>query len=122
MDLSTLMDELFRRAAAADVDGVAAMCAPGIRFKQNSGDDGDLAALLELIGGIAAAGVTVSYTDVRRVVGDRSVAEQHLATLQRADGVEAKADVCVIVRFDAEGRVERVDEYFDPSPFGDVLG
>ena len=116
-----LMDELFRCTSTGDVDGVASMCAPGMRVKQNSGDDADIATLLALVGGIAAAGVTVDYSDVRRVIGERSVAEQHLVTLRRSDGVEASVDVCVVVRFDGDGRVERLDEYFDPSPVAHLL-
>jgi len=121
MDLTALMDELIRRLATADVDGVAAMCAPHCRFKQNIGDEGGLADLLSLIGGISAAGVKVSYSDIRRVVGERAVAEQHLLTLRRPDGVEMSTDVCVVVRFGADGRVVMIDEYLDGSGLAQLL-
>ena len=61
------------------------------------------------------AGVKTAYSDIRRTVADRVVTEQHLVTLSRPDGVKVSCDVCVVVRFDADGLITRVDEYLDTA-------
>ncbi len=122
MDLELLMDELTNCMAAGDVEGLTQKCAPDCRVKQNVGEEGGLDDLLALIGGISAAGVSVSYSDIRRVVGKSAVTEQHLVTLRRSDGVETRIDVCVVVRFGADGRVISIDEYLDGSGLAQLLG
>ena len=121
MELTELMDELFRRAAASDAEGVAAMCADGCAVKQNIGDEGGVDELVAIIRGLADADVTTRYSDIRRVVADHAVTEQHLVTLTRADGVEVSADVCVVVHFDDEGKVVRLDEYLDGAALGPIF-
>lgn len=122
MDVAALTDSLFRCTTSGDVDGVASMCRPDLRFKQNSGDEGGVAELRALVGGIAEAGVKVTYSDIRRLVGERWLVEQHVVTLRRDDGLEASGDVCIVLRFDADGRIEQIDEYLDPASFGALLG
>ena len=121
MDLSDLTDQFFAAAAASDVDAMLALCADGCRFKQNIGDEGGTDVLRELVEGLAALGVTVSYSDVRRVVADGAVTEQHLVTLARSDGTAVSADVCVVLRFDADGRITRLDEYLDGATLAAAL-
>jgi ketosteroid isomerase-like protein len=122
MELDERMDELFRLAAAGDADGVAAMCADGCVVRQNIGMDGGVDDLVGLIRSLAGAGVTTSYSDIRRVVGEHAVAEQHRVTLARSDGVEVVSDVCVVVRFDEGGRITSLDEYLDGAAFAPIFG
>lgn len=121
MDLSDLTDQFFSAAAAADVDAMLALCADECRFKQNIGDEGGTEVLRELVEGLAALGVTVSYSDVRRVVAGAAVTEQHLVTLARGDGSSVSADVCVVIRFDDDGRITRLDEYLDGAALAAAL-
>ena len=121
MDLSDLTDQFFEAAAGGDVDGMLSLCAPDCRFKQNIGDEGGTDVLRALVEGLAALGVTVSYSDVRRIVADGAVTEQHLVTLTRADGEAITADVCVVLRFDDDGRITRLDEYLDGSSLSAAL-
>ena len=64
-----------------------------------------------------STGLTISYSNIRRVQSDRAVAEQHDVTLARPDGVQVVVDVCVIVRFDEEGLVLSIEEYADTAQF-----
>ena len=63
------------------------------------------------------AGVKTAYSDVRRTVADHAVTEQHVVTLTRPDGVEAASDVCVVIRFDDNRLITRIDEYMDAAAF-----
>jgi ketosteroid isomerase-like protein len=122
MDLDAVTTELFARFAAQDGEGAAALCVPGARAKQNNGPDLDV---VTLIAGIRArlwdAGVTNVYSDVRRTVADRAVTEQHVVTLTRPDGVEVSSDVCVVIRFDDDGLITRLDEYMDTAAFAPLF-
>ena len=121
MDLEAVTDQFFEHAAAADADGMLALCADGCRIKQNIGDEGGVTELRALVEGLAAGGISVTYSDVRRVVADRAVVEQHLVTLSRSDGVSVAADLCVVLRFDDDGRIVRLDEYLDGGTLAAVL-
>jgi len=117
VDLEARAEEAFRRAAAQDGDGFAAMFASEARIKQNFGEEMDLATALGWVHGLWDAGIRSSYENVRRVVGADVVVEQHLVRLTRAsDGLEVESDVCVVMRFDEAGLIVRIDEYADPTP------
>lgn len=122
MDLDSLTDQFFAYAAAGDHDALVAMCADDCVVKQNIAEETTAEGLRDLVAMLAAAGVTTAYSDVRRITGDRTVTEQHLITLSRADGVESASDVCVVLRFDDDGRITRLDEYLDSAAFAELLG
>lgn len=115
MDLDAITARFFTLAAAGDTSGLAAMCAPGCRVKQNIGDEGGVDVLVGIVDGAAALGLTVSYSDIRRVVADHAVTEQHLVTIAKADGSTVSSDVCVVLRFDDAGLITRLDEYVDSA-------
>ena len=115
MDLDQLTTDLFRHTAAADIDAVAAMCAPDCRVKQNIGDEGGAEMLLGIVQATIDLGLTVTYSDIRRIVAEGAVTEQHLVTITKADGTRVSSDVCVVLRFDDHGLVTRIDEYVDPT-------
>jgi ketosteroid isomerase-like protein len=71
--------------------------------------------------GIKNDGVSVKYSDVRRSVGDGFVVEQHVVTLTRPDGKSASTDVCVVLRFDDDGMITRLDEYVDSAVFAALI-
>lgn len=116
MDLGGQMDELFGAFSAQDTERLRAVTAPGFRASRNGGPAVDMDTLLA---GLAATmwgfGLTGTYSDIRRVLGDHAVAEQHLVTMARPDGVSVDIDVCVVVLFDDAGLVTRLDEYADPA-------
>lgn len=122
MDLDARTDALFANFAADDADGVAELCAPGFRIKQNNGPEVDVGTLTD---GLRAmlwdAGIKTAYSDVRRTVADHVVTEQHVVTLTRSDGFSSSSDVCAVIRFDDNGLITRIDEYFDSAAFGSLL-
>lgn len=122
MDLDARTSDLFDKFAAQDGEGVAAMCAPGFLVKQNNGPESDVETLLAGLNEMLwAQGVATAYSEVRRVVADSTVTEQHLVTLTRPDGVAASSDVCVVLRFDDDGLITRLDEYLDMAAFAPLF-
>jgi ketosteroid isomerase-like protein len=118
MDLEERTAELFRRAEAQDYDGFLAMFAPGGIIKHNYDDGGPAADALVTLRGLAAAGITITYENVRRIVGVDAVVEQHdVRGTRLSDGAQVVTDVCVVVRFDADGLITQLDEYLDPRAF-----
>ena len=61
-----------------------------------------------------------SVSEVRRSVGDGFVVEQHVVALTRPDGKSATTDVCVVLRFDDDGLITRLDEYADSAVFASL--
>lgn len=117
MDLGARTAQLFDIFESQEFDGLEALLAPDAKMKQNGNPEHDVAGLMAFVQGLKNEGVRVEYSDVRRSVGDGFVVEQHVVTLTRPDGKSASTDVCVVLRFDAEGRVTRLDEYTDSAVF-----
>ena len=117
MDLDARTARLFAIFESQEFDGLESMLASDARMKQNGNPEHDVAGLLAFVHGLKTEGVSVRYSDVRRSVGDGFVVEQHLVTLTRPDGKSASTDVCVVLRFDDEGLITRLDEYADSAVF-----
>lgn len=116
-DLEKWTDEFFDAISRGDLDEAQRRIHPEARAMQNvAGKEvggrellAGLRPLLDMLSGFA-------YENPRRVVGDDAVVEQHDVRLTREDGREVVLDVCIILRFDAEGRILRIDEYLDATP------
>ena len=114
--------QFFQYSAAHAWDALARLCAPDAVFARN-GRETDLDGLLAMVRGLTSSGIEYSYSNVRRTVAesDRRVVEQHRLTMRRGDGVEANADACVVLVFDADDAIVRVDEYVDSAAFAPLL-
>ena len=120
MDLDARTAQLFALFESQDFDGLETMLAPDARIKQNGNPEHDINGLLAFVHGLKNEGVQVEYSDVRRSVGDGFVVEQHVVTLTRSDGKSASTDVCVVLRFDDDGLISRLDEYVDSAVFASL--
>jgi ketosteroid isomerase-like protein len=122
MDLGELMDRLFDAFAHQDAETLRAMSSDDFTARRNGSPSVGLDDMLGMLGEtLWNAGVSSSYSDIRRVVGDRAVAEQHLVTLTRPDGKQVDIDVCVIVRFDGDGLIVGLDEYADSAQLAPLM-
>ena len=120
MDLAARTAQLFAIFESQEFDGLEALLAPGVVMKQNGNPEHGLDGLLAYVQGIKNEGVSVKYSDVRRSVGDGFVVEQHVMTLTRPDGKSASTDVCVVLHFDDEGLITRLDDYADSVVFASL--
>lgn len=121
MSLAETTARLFSIFESQDFAELDRLVSPDLRVKQNNNPEHGLDGLLAFVQGLTNEGVAVEYSEVRRSVGDDFVVEQHLVTLTRPDGLTATSDVCVVLRFGADGRVVRLDEYADPSAFAGLI-
>ena len=107
-DLECLVDRFFRAAEARDFEAFRAGFAAGAAIYQN----GDALSLDELVAFAEKGTRSVRYVDVRRVVANDAVIEQHRAEIVFPDGTPfTSRDICIVFRFDEDGHFARVDEY-----------
>lgn len=122
-DLAARAAAFFAAVEDHDWNGLRAMLADDVEARQHLAATGLDAtgpdALVAFIRAFADAGIGIAYSQPRRVVGEGAVAEQHVVTLTRPDGTARSGDVCVVLRFDGDGLISRLDEYVDPAVFGD---
>lgn len=117
MELGKLVGRLTAAFERGDRDVITALCSPDVRVRRNNDDERGLDMLVASVGGLAEQGITIRYSEVDRVVGEDAVAEQHVVTLTRPDGDSASSHACLVVGFDADGLVARIDEYVDTAAF-----
>lgn len=111
-DLDQLCARLFDAFVAHDLDAVEAMLAGGASITQN----GTTMAWSEARPMIAALTDVIRnhrYVDVRRVVGDHAVVEEHTVVGETPSGRPVRLAACVVVRVDDDGRITTIDEYVD---------
>ena len=121
MDLAERTAQLFAIFESQEFDGLEALLTPDAKMKQNGNPEHDVEGLMAFVQGLKNDGVAVKYSDVRRSVGDGFVVEQHVVTLTRPDGKSASTDVCVVLRFDDDGLITRLDEYADSAVFATLI-
>ena len=116
-DLDAIAERLFTAFVAHDFDVVATMLAPGAVISQN-GNSGSYAqvrpgleAMCEVIG-------DHQYTEVRRVIGDHAVVEEHHVVSTTPAGHALDLAACVVIRVDDDGLITEVDEYVDVPDLG----
>lgn len=120
MDLAARTAQLFAIFESQEFDELESLLAPEATMKQNGNPEHDKDGMMAFVRGLKNEGVSVAYSDVRRSVGDGFVVEQHVVTLTRPDGKSASTDVCLVLRFDDDGLITRVDEYVDSAVFASL--
>lgn len=120
VDLEARTAQLFEIFESQEFDGVESLLAADATMKQDGNPEHDVAGLMAFVKGLKHDGVSVKYSDVRRSVGEGFVVEQHVVTLTRPDGRLASTDVCVVLRFDDDGLISRLDEYADSAVFASL--
>lgn len=114
--LDDLAERLFAAFVAHDLEAVRTMCTPDATVTQN----GATANLDDALTGIAALRAVIGnhqYTDVRRVIGDRAVVEEHRVVSTTPGGAAVDLSACVVIRVDDAGLICELDEYVDISNF-----
>ncbi len=115
-DLEKLTDEFFAAIVRREWDDVVERIHPEARAVQNiSGEEVGGRDLLQSMRGLVESLSGLRYERPRRVVGVDAVVEQHDVCMTRPDGVEVVVDVCIILRFGADGLIHRIDEYLDSA-------
>ncbi len=111
-DLDRLCSRLFDAFVAHDLDTVESLLAGGATITQN-GHSMSWSEARPRLAGITAVIRNHRYEDVRRVVGDRAVVEEHTVVAESPSGRPLGLAACVVVRIDDDGLISSIDEYVD---------
>lgn len=117
--LNDLADRLFDSLVAHDLDTVEEMMAPDAVIVQN-GNRMPFAEARVMIEGLVGVLGDHRYEDVRRVIGDDAVVEEHQVRSTTPGGHEIDLAACVVVRVDGNGKITSLDEYVDTVPLGQL--
>jgi hypothetical protein len=115
--LDNLAERLFDAFVAHDYDLVESMLAPGASLTQN-GVTNSFEAARPGLEAITAMIGDHRYDDVRRVVGDSAVVEEHRVRSTTPTGQRIDLAACVVIRVDDAGLITSLDEYVDVSSLG----
>lgn len=114
--LQALTEEFFADISARHWENALARIHPDGRAVQNiSGHEVNARDLLNSMRGLVESLADFRYENPRCIVGQGAVVEQHDVRMIRHDGIEVVLDICIILRFDADGLITRIDEYLDSS-------
>ncbi len=115
-DLDQIVARLFAAFVAHDLDLVESMMTPDATMSQN-GVGGSFALARPMLEGISSVLGNHRYEDVRRVIGDRAVVEEHRVVSTTPTGHAVNLAACVVVRVNDAGLITSLDEYVDVSRF-----
>ncbi len=113
--LSEIADRLFNAFVAHDHDTVIAMMTPDAVLVQN-GNSMAVAEAMAMIESLIAIIGDHRYEDVRRVVGENAIVEEHRVRSTTPSGLEVDLAACVILRLNDDGKIISLDEYVDTAP------
>lgn len=115
-------NRLFGAIERGEYDTVAAMWAHDVTV-WHTGDtqDKDRVRALKVIQWFMNVTTTRSYEILDRQYFDGGFVQQHVLRASRSDGTSIEMRVCIMIKVDGEGRITRVDEYFDPADMTPLL-
>jgi len=114
--LNDIADRLFAAFVAHDLEVVEAMLTANALITQN----GITSPVADALTNIAAIRHVIGdhrYEDVRRVVGDNAIVEEHQVRSTTPGGSPVDLAACVVVRVNDDGLITSLDEYVDISTF-----
>jgi ketosteroid isomerase-like protein len=116
-----VVDRLLDGVERGDVAAVAACYAPGAKIWHNFDEheqtvDENLALLAALVGVLSER----KYTVRERIVVPGGVIQQHDLDGVLPDGTKYHLPACILFKV-KDGRVTRIDEYFDSAHFAPLL-
>ena len=121
-DLENLTGEFFAAITRRDWEDALERIHPEGRARQNiAAEEVNARDLLTSMRGLVESLAAFAYENPRRIVSDSAVVEQHDVRMTRKDGEDIVFDICVLLRFDADGKIVRIDEYLDSAPVARLL-
>jgi ketosteroid isomerase-like protein len=114
-DIASLAKRFFDAIEAGDVEAVAAAYADDVAIWHNT--DGALqskAENLQTLAGLIRAYPHRRYEDRRLTAFPGGFVQQHTLRAVRRDGAHRELPACIVCQV-ANGRITRLDEYFDSA-------
>ena len=114
--LEKLTQDFFAAITRRDWSDALERVHPDGRAMQNiSGEEVDARTLLTSMRGLVESLKSFGYENPRRILGEHAVVEQHDVRMTREDGREIVLDICILLHFDEDGKINRIDEYLDSA-------
>lgn len=126
MDLRTTVDRLFHLFEQGAWDETVDLFSPDAKITQQFGANIQTIDLDTFIqsakhGPLSKVGNPVYEDRKVQIIGDTGFVEQHITCLTIVK-TECRIPVCIVGAFDENGKINRVEEYLDPSPIMKALG
>jgi ketosteroid isomerase-like protein len=116
-----LAARFFDAVAAGDIDTVRAIYAPDALIWHNyDGKTQDAETNLRTLAVVARVIRGLRYEDVRRTVTSSGFVQQHVLRGIAPNGAELNVPACIVCTV-VEGRITRLDEYFDSAHLAPLL-
>jgi ketosteroid isomerase-like protein len=115
-------NRLFGAIERGEYDTVDGMWADDVTvWHTGDSQDNDRVRALKVIRWFMNVTTSRSYEILDREYFDGGFVQQHILRASRSDDVSIEMRVCIVIKVDAEGRITRVDEYFDPADMAPLL-
>lgn len=115
-------DRLFGAIERGDYDAVDGMWADDVTvWHTGDSQDNDRIRALKVIRWFLDNTTQRNYEILDRRCFDGGFVQQHVLRATRSNGASIEMRVCIVIRVDAEGRIARIDEYFDPAEMAPLL-
>lgn len=118
--LNQLADRLFDSFVSHDLETVVEMMTPDAVVVQN-GNSMVVAEAMVMIESLTGVIGDHRYDDVRRVLGDNVIVEEHRVRSTTPGGHDVDLVACVVIRLDDDGKITSMDEYVDTAPLVAIL-
>lgn len=121
VDHIDVADALMGAIERGDIDGVAALYAPGIEVWHNTdGVAQDRDANLRTLGWVVRNLRDRRYDEIRRHRTDTGFVQQHVLRATTASGTQVAVPACLVVTVDGD-LITRIDEYLDSAQVEQLL-
>ncbi len=114
MDNAEIAKALFAAFAAQDDAAVRALCAPGLRARQNNGVPMNLDTLLGFSKAVHSVVKDFRYEDAVRSATAAGFVEEHVLRGALPDGATIDLALCVVADI-RDGTITDLREYFDTA-------
>jgi ketosteroid isomerase-like protein len=115
-------DRLFGAIERGEYDTVAGMWADDVTvWHTGDSQDNDRVRALKVIRWFMRNTTARSYEILDRQYFDGGFVQQHVLRASQSEGSSIEMRVCIVIKVDAEGRITRIDEYFDPADMAPLL-
>jgi ketosteroid isomerase-like protein len=120
--LSDVADALFHAIERGDYAAVEQLWAEDVAV-WHSGDeaDNDRARALKVIRWFIRTTTARTYEILDRQFFDGGFVQQHVLRAAGSNGSSITLRVCIVIKIDADGLIQRIDEYFDPADMAALL-
>ena len=115
-------NRLFGAIERGDYAEIESLWADGVAV-WHSGDqaDNDRVLALKVIRWFLRNTTTRRYEILDRQFFDGGFVQQHILHADATHGASLRLRVCIVIKVGADGRITRIDEYFDPADMAPLL-